>query len=107
MAKEIIIQPETTTFVADAQISLTLLVESAPIAIAVVDNKGKIVYVNLKLEELFGYQRDELLGKVVEGLIPPRFQTGHFKHRFQYMQNPHTRAMGSGMDLAGQHKDGH
>lgn len=100
------IQPEAFPFVADVQISLKLLVEAAPIAIAVVDNRGQIVYVNLKLEELFGYHRDELLGQLVEVLMPQRFHAGHLKHRFQYMQNPHTRAMGSGLDLAGQRKDG-
>jgi PAS domain S-box-containing protein len=99
-------QEEISTFIADAQISLKLLVESAPIAIIVVDGKGQIVYVNSRLEELFGYYRDALLGQLVEVLMPQRFHAAHFNHRFQYMKNPHVRAMGSGMDLAGQRKDG-
>jgi PAS domain S-box-containing protein len=99
-------QQEAVPFIADAQISLKLLVESAPIAIIVVDGTGQIVYVNPRLEELFGYHRDELLGQLVEVLMPRRFHDPHFNHRFQYMKNPHVRAMGSGMDLAGQRKDG-
>ncbi len=99
-------QPEASTFVADAQLSLKLLIESAPIAIAVVDSRGQIVYVNTKLEELFGYERNELWGKAVELLMPGHFHAAHINHRSRYMQNPHVRVMGSGMDLAGQRKDG-
>ncbi|MCX6047030.1 MAG: PAS domain S-box protein [Chloroflexi bacterium] len=100
------IQLEPSIFVADAQISLRLLVESAPIAIAVVDGHGQIVYINAKLAALFGYQPNELLGKLIEVLMPARFHDAHLHHRFNYMLNPHVRSMGSGMDLAGQRKDG-
>ncbi len=99
-------QREAFSVVADAQFSLKLLIESAPIAIAVVDSQGRIAYVNLKLEELFGYDRNELLGKAVELLMPGHFHAAHIHHRAKYMQNPHVRAMGSGMDLAGRRKDG-
>ena len=99
-------QPEAIAFAADTQISLQLLIESAPIAIVVVDGWGQIVYVNTKLEELFGYSRDELWGKAIELLMPLRFHSAHVHHRAQYMQNPHVRTMGSGMDLAGQRQDG-
>lgn len=99
------IQPSSPPF-ADTQISLKLLVESAPVAIALVDGTGQIIYVNLRLEELFGYSRDELLGKLIEVLMPARFQSVHFKHRAQYTQTPHIRSMGSGLDLAGLRKDG-
>ncbi|MCX6045761.1 MAG: PAS domain S-box protein, partial [Chloroflexi bacterium] len=83
-----------------------MLIESAPIAIVIVDGMGQIVYVNTKLEELFGYARDDLLGKFIEVLIPERFHSAHFSHRARYMETPHVRVMGSGMDLAGRRKDG-
>ncbi len=99
-------QLDPAIFVADTQVSLRLLIESAPIAIAVVDGNGQIVYINTKLEELFGYPPNELLGKFIEVLMPGRFHNAHLNHRASYMQNPHVRSMGSGMDLAGQRKDG-
>jgi PAS domain S-box-containing protein len=99
-------QPTNTAIDWDAQVSLKLLVEAAPIALAVVDQDGTIRYVNAKLEALFGYDRDELLGKAVEVLMPPRFHQVHVQHRLGYMQEPHVRTMGSGQDLAGRRKDG-
>jgi len=86
--------------------SLKLLVESAPIAIVMVNHAGHILYVNVKLEEMFGYQRDELLGQPLELLLPERFRTIHQVHRSGYVMHPHVRSMGSGMDLAGRRKDG-
>ena len=49
---------------------------------------------------------DELLGQAIELLIPQRFRADHLKHRSFYAENPHVRSMGSGMDLAGRHKNG-
>src|SRR4051812_2224016 len=90
----------------DAQVSLTHLVESMPIAVVIVDGRGHIVYVNAKLEEMFGYHTNELLGKLVEVLMPERFRFGHVQYRHGYMDHLHVRSMGSGMDLAGKHRDG-
>src|SRR5688572_29208008 len=90
----------------DAQVSLRHLVESMPIAVVIVDSRGHIVYVNAKLEDMFGYQPDEPLGQLVEILMPERFRHGHVQHRRGYMDHLHVRGMGSGMDLAGKRKDG-
>jgi PAS domain S-box-containing protein len=90
----------------DAQVSLKHLVESMPIAVVIVDERGFIVYVNAKLEEMFGYQPNELLGKRIEILMPERFRHAHAQHRHGYMDHLQVRGMGSGMDLAGKRKDG-
>jgi PAS domain S-box-containing protein len=80
--------------------------ESAPDAIVIVDNDGKIQIINFQTEQLFGYTRDELLGKEVEVLMPPHFKNTHHKHRHNFAAQPQARAMGKGMELFGQHKDG-
>ncbi len=95
-----------TTLDWNAQVSLKLLVEAAPIALAVVNQSGQIVYINTKLEEMFGYDRSELLGQLVELLIPEQLRVIHAEHRVGYLQKPHIRPMGSGLDLAGRRKDG-
>lgn len=91
---------------AETQVSLQHLVESMPIAVVIVDAGGHIVYVNEKLGEMFGYAPDELLGKLIEMLLPERFRHTHLHDRRRYVEHPHVRGMGLGMDLSGRRKDG-
>ena len=98
--------PQPTEFNWENQETLRLLLESAPIAIVTVDRNGQILYINTKFEELFGYQRHELLGEKLEILLPERYRAGHIGHRDSYSEHPRVRSMGSGMDLAGLRKDG-
>jgi PAS domain S-box-containing protein len=82
------------------------LLESAPDAIVIVDSRGQITLVNAQTERLFGYQRDELLGKPVETLVPSRFRGAHVRHRAGYFTAPGVRPMGAGLELYGRRKDG-
>jgi PAS domain S-box-containing protein len=82
------------------------LFESAPIAVIAVDTEGTIALVNGKAEDLFGYDRDELLGHSLELLLPSRFVAQHHRHRDGYFESPKDRTMGNGMDLAALRKDG-
>jgi PAS domain S-box-containing protein len=82
------------------------LVEAAPDAIVVVGNDGAIMLVNAQTEKLFGYTREELLGKSVDLLVPQRLRGKHPEHRASYQANPKVRAMGSGLELHGRRKDG-
>jgi PAS domain S-box-containing protein len=60
------------------------LLESAPGAMVIVNEKGTIVLVNSRTEQLFGYERKELLGYSVETLLPERFHGRHLKHRSEF-----------------------
>src|SRR5438128_6450582 len=82
------------------------LMESAPDAMVIVDQDGRIVLVNGQVERLFGYGRDELLGEPVEVLVPERYRRLHPEHRSSYFGDPQTRPMGVGLDLRGVRKDG-
>jgi len=82
------------------------LLESAPDAMVIVDEGGRIVLVNSQAERAFGYRRDELLGQPVELLIPERFKEDHGRHRASYNVHPRVRQMGAGMELYGRRKDG-
>ena len=80
--------------------------EAAPQGILGVSGDGRISMVNRRIEELFGYTRDELVGQELELLLPERFRGSHIAHRDGYFAEPHIRAMGVGLDLAGRRKDG-
>ncbi len=82
------------------------LLESAPDAIVITSGDGRIVLVNRQVEEMFGYQRHELLDHPVEMLMPERFRDAHLKHRAHYAHDPQTRIMGGGLELHGLRKDG-
>jgi PAS domain S-box-containing protein len=82
------------------------LLESAPDAMVIVDQRGKIVLVNSRTEEMFGYARQELLGYSVEVLIPERFHGQHVHHRTGYVKGPRQRSMGEELELFGLRKDG-
>ena len=82
------------------------LFETAPDAIIVFDQDGRIIVVNAQTERLFGYARQELVGELVEILVPVPARSVHRAHRRRYVDDPSSRAVGSWMQLAARRKDG-
>jgi PAS domain S-box-containing protein len=82
------------------------LLEAAPDAIIEVDREGRIVLLNVVTEKIFGYSREELLGKSMDVLLPDELRAGHAGHRAHFWANPVTRPMGMGLVLHGRRKDG-
>jgi PAS domain S-box-containing protein len=82
------------------------LLESAPDAMVIVNHEGRITLTNAQTEKLFGYPRQEILGQLVEILVPHRFRGRHPGHRTDFFGAPRARSMGAGLDLFGRRKDG-
>jgi diguanylate cyclase (GGDEF)-like protein/PAS domain S-box-containing protein len=89
-----------------AEQQLRLVIESAPNGMIMVDRSGVINLVNAQVEQLFGYKREELLGKHVEILIPPRFRGSHPQIRETFFNEPKARILGSHRELFALRKDG-
>ncbi len=71
-----------------------------------VNHRGEIIEINPRISEMFGYDQEELLGQRVEVLIPDSLRKSHTQSREKFHSNPENRAMGIGMNLSGQKKDG-
>jgi PAS domain S-box-containing protein len=82
------------------------VVESAPNAMVMVNQDGRIEMVNAQAERVFGYDRSELLGWPVEMLVPERFRGRHPGMRGSFFAAPRSRPMGAGRDLYALRKDG-
>lgn len=83
-----------------------VLFDSAPNGVVVVDSKGRIVLANSAIERMFGYARDELIGRPVEMLMPERLREAHADERRRFAVAPQTRAMAAERTLRGRRKDG-
>jgi protein-histidine pros-kinase len=88
--------------VADAYGSL---LESLPDAAIVANDVGLIILSNSEAAKMFGWPREELLGKSIELLMPGKFRTGHVAHRIGFQRAPQRRMMGTGQELIGKRKD--
>jgi PAS domain S-box-containing protein len=62
--------------------------EASPDAIIIADEDGIILLANNQAEILFGYTREELVGKEIEILIPEKFYNSHKDLRSSYCSNP-------------------
>lgn len=82
------------------------LIDAAPDGMLVCDQAGVIKLVNRQAEAMFGYPREELIGKRIEDLIPERFRKRHPEHLAKYVGAPKSRPMGSGLELFGRRSDG-
>ena len=85
---------------------LRTVVESAPIGMLMIDEKGKIIYINQAIEQMLGYDRLELIGQAVEKLVPGRVSDKHEHSRISFTKSPEPRMMGRGRDLSALHKGG-
>ena len=82
------------------------ILDATPDAMVITDSNRRIVLVNTQVERVFGYRREELVGELIETLVPERFRATHPEKFAAYAKSPHVRPMGAGLELFGQRKDG-
>ncbi|MEJ1962286.1 MAG: PAS domain S-box protein [Gammaproteobacteria bacterium] len=82
------------------------LLEAAPDAMVVVNQRGEIVLLNLQAEKRFGYRRDELLGQQVKNIIPEGFAERLIADGLRSAADALEQQIGAGIELNARRKDG-
>ena len=83
---------------------LEALFESVPEAVVISDENGCIVRVNVQVERLFGYSRDELRGQSIDIILPEQLRHVHLG--LGDHQGQQRGALDMGLERCGKHKDG-
>jgi len=91
-------------FYGDAR--MRTLLESLAEGIVIIDRSYTILLVNAAAEKMFGYRREDLIGRPHSLLVPEGFRTIHEEHQAHYFEEPRIRPMGALLDLAGRRRDG-
>ncbi len=82
------------------------LLETAPDAIVIVSEGGKIQFANEQAVDMFGYSEEELKSLTVEHLVPERYRQDHVKNRQEYHEHPTKKKMGEHLATLALRKDG-
>jgi PAS domain S-box-containing protein len=82
------------------------LLEAAPDAMIVVNERGEIILLNLQAEKQFGYHRDELLGKTVNSIVPRGFAERLVADGLRSAEDALAQQIGAGIELTARRKDG-
>ena len=90
----------------ESEVFFRNLLESAPDAMIIVDESGQMVLVNGQALRMFGYEREDMIGRTVDSLLPEAQRKAHVGHRSSYLGAPSLRPMGQDLDLVGLRKDG-
>ncbi|NUP13188.1 MAG: PAS domain S-box protein [Polyangiaceae bacterium] len=83
------------------------LIAAAPDAIISIDRDQRIVMYNEGAEKTFGWKRTEIIGQLLDVLIPERLRAVHRKHIVRFDEEfSKSRLMGERSDISGLRRDG-
>ncbi len=82
------------------------LLEAVQGALVGMDSLGGIRFVNHRTELLFGYDRDDLIGRHIDTLVPESLWHVYLSHRDDYFADPRSRSMGLDLELKARRSDG-
>jgi|GEM_PF-1789336 len=85
---------------------LSSILAASPDALIVVGTNGDIAFASDRVQDIFGYEPFEIIGKPIETLMPQRFRNGHAGHLRHFLDDPQAREMGAGLQLFAARKDG-
>ena len=104
--RNISVRKDADTHLAQMEGRYRGLLEAAPDAMVVVDQRGEIVLLNVQAEKQFGYRRDELVGQKVTNIIPEGFAERLIADGTRSVEDALAQQIGTGIELSGRRKNG-
>lgn len=90
-----------------SELKFRSFIEAAPVAMLISDPEGQIVFVNSATEDLFGYDRVELIGESVDILVPEEHREAHHGHIEEYNSRAsEDKQRHAPLDVVGRHRSG-
>ena len=85
---------------------LRAILDTAVDAIITIEESGVVESVNPAAERMFGFARDELVGRNVSVLMPSPYREEHDRHIANYLRTGEARIIGIGREIEAQRKGG-
>ncbi|KAF0981150.1 hypothetical protein FDP41_012938 [Naegleria fowleri] len=86
--------------------SVTNLLENLVDAVIIIDTKCNVCFMNKSAEKMFSYNRDELIGKNINKLMPEKYATGHDAYVSHYLETGEKKIIGRGRKVTAKDKLG-
>ncbi len=84
-----------------------MIIDTANDAFVAMDDGGKIVDWNPRAEEVFGWRRDEALGRsLAETIVPPRFRDAHTEGLAKFLETGEGPVIDKRLEIAAMRRDG-
>jgi PAS domain S-box-containing protein len=104
--RDITVRRAAETHLAQMEARYRGLLEAAPDAMVVVNERGEIVLLNVQAEKQFGYRRDELVWQKVTSIIPQGFAERLIADGTRTAAEALAQQIGMGIELVGRRKNG-
>lgn len=99
-------EPVISSALQEREARLQSILETAPDAIIVIDDRGLIESYSAAAQRLFGFTAEEAIGRNIKILMPSPYRERHDGYMQHYMDTGERRIIGIGRVVVGQRKDG-
>ena len=97
---------EHTDVLLDSEARLRAILETAVEGIITIDEHGIMESINPAAEKIFGYTRQEVIGKNIKTLMPEPYRHEHDGYLNNYHRTGHAKIIGIGREVFGRRSDG-
>ena len=89
-----------------ANSSVTNLLENLVDAVIIIDTSCNVCFLNKASEKMFGYNREELIGKNIKQLMPDKYGMSHDGYVNRYLETGEKKVIGKGRKVTAKDKQG-